>query len=134
MTTPPLILVSYVSQSRIPARGPAMRALIAQCERNNAASGITGALYFDGARFVQVLEGAAHAVDALFATIRKDRRHADIALLSRTPIGARRFGAWSMKMVDGSAFAHLRNHFDRRSLIGAPPAALERRMRLLERL
>jgi hypothetical protein len=134
MMTTPLIALSYISRSLIAAHGVEMHALAKQCAGKNLALGISGALYFDGIRFLQTLEGAADTVNALYETIRADPRHEDVALLQREPVASRRFGAWGMKMIDGTAFAHLRNHFDRGRLIGAPPAILERRLSLLQKL
>lgn len=64
--------------------------------RNNQRDEITGALYSDGQRFLQALEGSEAAVDAAFARIGGDRRHRAIVTLSRRTIAAREFGDWAM--------------------------------------
>lgn len=111
-----------------------MRALASECARNNSILDVTGALYFDGRQFVQVIEGPGDAIDTLWARLLADPRHCDLRMLARAPLRDRRFPAWRMKMVDGAAFGPLGNHFDYDRLRSAGPDALERRLRLLERL
>lgn len=64
--------------------------------RNNARDGVTGFLYADGRRFLQVLEGPADAVERAFARIGSDTRHRAVVTLSRRDIAAREFGDWAM--------------------------------------
>lgn len=62
----------------------------------NAQHAITGLLCYGNGHFVQVLEGEAAAVEALFARIRADRRHHQVHVLSRGVGPARRFEDWRM--------------------------------------
>lgn len=64
--------------------------------RNNARDGITGLLYADGRRFLQVLEGPEEAVERAFIRIGGDPRHRAVVTLSRRAIEAREFGEWAM--------------------------------------
>ncbi|MBA4761425.1 BLUF domain-containing protein [Sphingomonas sp.] len=64
--------------------------------RNNARDGVTGFLYADGRRFLQVLEGPAEAVERAFVRIGADPRHRAVVTLSRREIEAREFGEWAM--------------------------------------
>jgi hypothetical protein len=70
--------------------------IVATARRNNARLGVCGFLMFDRARFHQILEGDAQAVDTLFGVIANDPRHAHVECLSRTPIGSPSFADWSM--------------------------------------
>ncbi len=70
--------------------------LLEQCLNHNPAWRITGVLAFYAGRFIQVIEGPEAAVDQLFATIRRDRRHGQIELLLREPDNGRCFADWSM--------------------------------------
>jgi hypothetical protein len=97
------VSLSYASRSLIPAGGPEIAALIDACLRNNARLGVTGALYFDGRQFFQVLEGDEAVVACLFDDIRKDPRHTDVKIVTRGPIAQRAFAGWTMKIVDGVA-------------------------------
>jgi hypothetical protein len=62
----------------------------------NAQCGITGLLCYGNGHFVQVLEGEAADVEALFARIKRDRRHHRVHVLSRGVGPARRFDDWRM--------------------------------------
>lgn len=63
---------------------------------NNVIDGVTGLLFSDGRRFVQVLEGSSEAVAATMARIRQDPRHQHIVVLRDEQVDAREFGQWSM--------------------------------------
>ena len=67
--------------------------------RNNAALGVTGMLLHDRGSFFQVLEGPAATVDALYARIAADARHAEIVRIIHEPVARRSFGQWSMGFV-----------------------------------
>jgi hypothetical protein len=83
-------------------------AILATSRRNNARDGITGLLYADGTRFLQVLEGEPAKVEAAFARIKPDVRHRGVVVLSRRTVATREFGAWDMAARapngDGEAF------------------------------
>lgn len=86
----------YIS-SRNPREGNTdVIAILAQSQRNNRAAGVTGLLWTDGTRFLQVLEGEPDAVEATYARIAADRRHAAIVVLQDRTVEAREFGDWSM--------------------------------------
>lgn len=70
--------------------------ILAQSRRNNAASRVTGLLFYDGKRFLQALEGEEAEVDATFARIQRDDRHHALVILSNRTIDAREFGEWTM--------------------------------------
>ena len=107
-----LASLAYVSLSRIPAFAPEMLDLARTALVRNPALGVTGALYFDGVQFYQVIEGSPAAVEALFARIRQDPRHNGMQTLWDGPITRRRFGSWAMKFVDGTGrAAAMRRHF-----------------------
>ena len=80
----------------VPVR--ALGDLLEGCLERNAAVGVTGVLAFDGAHFIQVLEGPIATVERLFARISHDRRHANIELLARES-AERLFATWSMALV-----------------------------------
>lgn len=98
----------YASRSLIGGWGPDLLDIARASFARNAALGVTGALYFDALRFVQVLEGPAPAVAALMQAIRADRRHFDLRVLEDGAQDGRRFGRWSMRFVDGTAAPALR--------------------------
>ena len=63
---------------------------------NNARDGVTGLLYFDGKRFLQVIEGEDAAIARTYARIQKDPRHRAVVILSDRTVDDRDFGEWSM--------------------------------------
>jgi len=69
----------------------------------NATHGITGILLFDGARFVQCIEGDGDILNPLIGRILGDERHCAIQILLCEPLGQdeeRRYPGWSMGYCD----------------------------------
>lgn len=100
----PIIELLYCSRSRIgggETADAAIRAILATARRRNGPQAVTGALLFSAHCFAQVLEGPAEVVDRLFGQIEDDPRHADIVVVSRTPIQSRQFPEWSMAFSSG---------------------------------
>lgn len=70
--------------------------ILSAARRNNPRYGITGALICRHDVYLQLIEGPADAIDALYATIREDDRHFDVRLLLTETVDDRLFPAWSM--------------------------------------
>ena len=70
-------------------------------QRHNRARGITGALTFNEHHFAQALEGGRGEVGEVFASIRRDNRHATILVIEEGWIVERDFAAWAMAYVGG---------------------------------
>lgn len=126
--TKPLVRLTYVSRSLIPACSVEMLEIVRTSLRNNERDAITGALWFDGTVFFQVLEGAAGAVAARLERIVADRRHADIRSHGMHEVDTRSFAGWSMKFVDGTAPHRRRRPFCYDTLMGANPDVLAERV------
>jgi hypothetical protein len=77
-----------------------LREIEGQASAANTKKGITGLLVLTGDTFLQVLEGPALDVTALFGNIIADKRHRAVELVTFQPIGGRSFDAWSMRTVD----------------------------------
>ncbi|WP_300529851.1 BLUF domain-containing protein [Maricaulis sp.] len=75
----------------------------------NGRSNITGALWFDGTYFVQVLEGGRQVVSETYHRIAKDPRHHSIEIVSCEMVDARLFHQWRM--------AYFADTADNRSLV-----------------
>ena len=73
-----------------------MNALLQEAQRLNAVDGVTGLLYTDGERFLQVLEGPAESVTLTYDRILADRRHHRIVKAEDRAIEQREFGDWTM--------------------------------------
>ena len=76
---------------------------------NNYLKSVTGALFFNGQWFVQVLEGGRQTLSELFIRIAADKRHAQVCLLDFSPIDERSFPDWDMRYIGG--------HLDQEAII-----------------
>jgi hypothetical protein len=70
--------------------------VLATSMRNNRRDGVTGLLWTDERRFLQVLEGEDGAIQGVFDRITADPRHRAIVVLHDRTIAVREFGAWAM--------------------------------------
>jgi hypothetical protein len=70
--------------------------ILSVARRNNPRDGITGALICRHDLYLQLIEGPADAIDALFARIEADDRHANVELLLSEDMGERMFPNWAM--------------------------------------
>ena len=90
----------YISTSVNSAMGDQLFNILASSRRNNAANGLTGLLWTDGQRFLQVLEGTSLELNATFTRIRADSRHRAVVVLHDRVITERTFGQWAMALAD----------------------------------
>ena len=97
-----IIQLIYTSSANVSFTGQQLAQLLAHARMHNHSLGISGMLVYDDGFFIQVLEGPQDAVDALYQTIGKDRRHGQIRLLLRTQIQSKEFRQWSMGFADTS--------------------------------
>ena len=65
----------------------------------NALEGVSGLLIFNGTHFLQVVEGAADAIDGLVERLRRDPRHSGMEIRDQREIDKRSFPGWSMELV-----------------------------------
>jgi Sensors of blue-light using FAD len=95
-----LVRLLYASRAAKALNAKTVATILAACQRNNPAHGITGVLCYSDQIFLQVLEGGRDAVCDTFNTIVRDTRHEQVRLLSFEEISERRFGGWSMGQVN----------------------------------
>ena len=74
-----------------------LNGILVQARRNNPAADITGCLICRHDLYLQLLEGPQAAIDALYARIKDDDRHLQVAQLSRETVTARLFPDWAMR-------------------------------------
>jgi hypothetical protein len=88
----------YASKSLLPVGEAAaeIESIIEVATARNQAAGVTGALLYTGTRFAQLLEGEEASVLEIMASIARDPRHADVAILDQGGAVARRFCDWSL--------------------------------------
>lgn len=96
-----LVRLLYASRA-VDNTQPAVQAILESARRHNQDSGVTGILVYGGGVFMQAIEGGRQAVSDLYGTISRDARHKDVALLHYEEIVERRFGSWTMGLVDVS--------------------------------
>lgn len=110
--------IIYVSQAKKPMNASELEALLAHSRLRNTSKGLTGMLIYrysedaDKGYFMQMLEGDKSEVQALFDTIRRDKRHHTVLILGEGEMEARMFSEWAMgfKNVDDALFAGLPGH------------------------
>ena len=90
----------YVSRSVGPQTTTVTTSILQQAQAHNAAQGITGVLCQGQGFFFQVIEGERSRVNALYRRICADARHKDVDMLHYEEIHDRRFGQWSMALVN----------------------------------
>ena len=95
-----LIHVVYVSRRTAALGAEELKRLVAQSVRRNRAREITGVLMCGGEHIMQLLEGEADVVDALFQRIRSDPRHQEVQLLLRKTVRKRLFPESRMALAE----------------------------------
>ena len=95
-----LVRLLYASRATKAGNARAVAAILAECQKNNPACGLTGVLCYSNEIFLQVLEGGRNAVCETFNAIVRDARHEQVTLLHFEEISERRFGGWTMGQVN----------------------------------
>ncbi len=98
--------LTYSSRAQLDLSACDLVAIHESARHLNALDGITGLLIFNGTSFLQVIEGAETAIDALLERLRRDSRHTSLEVVDERVVDQRSFPDWSMEMVQVSA-AHL---------------------------
>ena len=104
----------YQSFATMPMSEPDLERVLAQSRAWNSAHSLTGILLYSNGGIMQVLEGARAEVQAIFARISRDSRHAHVVKLADGPIQQRQFQQWSMgfKALHPKDFAQLIGYLD----------------------
>jgi hypothetical protein len=90
----------YVSIATKPFSGDELVALLERWRDSNARAEVTGMLLYKDGNFMQVIEGEAATVRALFTKISADPRHHKITTLLDDSTAERQFADWSMGFAD----------------------------------
>lgn len=94
--------VIYTSVATRPFETPELLELLDRARRHNEQAGLTGMLLYADGNFFQVLEGEAPVIEALYARIQRDPRHAHMTRIIHEPIPERAFADWTMGFCDVS--------------------------------
>ena len=89
----------YISRSVGPQTTTVTTQILETARRYNKAHNLTGVLCQGSGIFLQVIEGQRSAINALFSRIMADTRHKNVEILSMEEIEQRRYGQWSMALV-----------------------------------
>ncbi len=97
---PPIHHVVYCSRAAPGINDAAVDHILQSAHRNNPRNGITGLLVFGGGMFFQWIEGPRTNIRRLMDTIKADRRHESVVVLSETEeVRERLFPDWAMELV-----------------------------------
>jgi hypothetical protein len=89
----------YSSRSNDNLSAEALNEILEISRTNNARAGVTGALMYGAREFLQCLEGSREAINATYARIINDKRHAEVTILDFCEIDRRWFAGWGMHHV-----------------------------------
>jgi hypothetical protein len=78
--------------------------IVQVARERNARLGVTGTLIYNRARFAQVLEGPAEAVDEIMARILRDQRHEKVTVVDVLETTRRCFANWSLSYSGASHY------------------------------
>ena len=95
--------LTYTSRARLDLTDEDLTAIHQTARHLNALDGVSGLLLFDGARFLQIVEGAEDAIDNLVERLRMDPRHSAFEIRDERFVERRSFPDWSMELVRVSA-------------------------------
>lgn len=94
-----LIRLLYISRAVGAVTTTVTGSILETARLHNRVAGITGVLCQGQGLFIQILEGERRAVNRLYATLIKDKRHQDVELISIEEIETKKFPNWSMAHV-----------------------------------
>ncbi len=92
----PLHAIVYVSSAIHKLTEAELDHLLERSRTRNAREDVTGLLLYGDGNFMQYIEGPQPALNAIFASIKRDPLHRDIIELMNEPVAAREFPGWSM--------------------------------------
>lgn len=94
-----MITLSYRSDANLIEREDQIAIIVDDGKKNNLKLGLTSVLLFDGARFMQTLEGPQSVVSNIFHKIMDDGRHRNVIPFGVSRMEKRKFPDWSLRWV-----------------------------------
>lgn len=95
-----LIVYTSESTSSGAAQMQDLAEIVGASRRNNVRVEITGVMFHQNGRYLQLLEGPENAVRTLMSRITRDSRHCNLQVLFDQPITERGFPNWSMDVFE----------------------------------
>ena len=114
--------VSYRSRAVAPMSELDLHRLARAAQLRNGAEGVTGLMVYDQGWIFQQLEGPSEGVARIWASIRRDPRHAAIEVLSEGPSDKRQFEDWDLRLSVRAAQAGL----GEQGMADGPPEMISR--------
>lgn len=94
----PIRAVAYVSEApNIDSRK--VDQIVVDAAAFNLRAGVTGVLLFDGARFLQYIEGPEDGLAVALQRVYGSKSHENLIELNRGRVGRRQFPFWSMHCI-----------------------------------
>ena len=128
----PLHHIIYLSTPVSPLAPAQLAELLAECRTGNQRRDITGVLLYGPRHFLQLIEGEAAAVLALYERLQHDPRHYNLIKVADKPIEGRAFGEWSMAFRWLDSVAPSEGYHPLEAVPVAPPALAAADAQLLE--
>lgn len=94
-----LVAITYSSFAAPGLQQREVEAILDESRRNNGRDSITGLLLFNGAMFVQTIEGPRPAMQGLMGRLATDPRHCQMTVRDERPLDRRIFADWAMGFV-----------------------------------
>ncbi len=86
----------YVSNRKPTCTQEEIEKILSSCKKNNPSLSITGVLLYSDTKFIQLVEGDAKVIMALYDKIKTDSRHTNPMMISYNPIKEKSFPSWHM--------------------------------------
>jgi hypothetical protein len=86
----------YISVRNAECTDQEIEKILESSIRNNGKIDISGVLLYSDQKFLQVLEGEYKQIIELYDTIKEDKRHKNLVMLSLGSIKERNFPSWQM--------------------------------------
>ena len=99
-----LVQLIYVSNRKTNCTEKEIENILNSCIKNNPESEVSGVLFYNEKKFLQLVEGEYKIIMDTYDKIKKDFRHENCVMLSCSPIKEKSFTSWSMglKKIDNS--------------------------------
>lgn len=102
----PIRAVVYASEAgpaiagdKLGLRGSKLDAVVDDAARFNRDAGVTGVLLFDGARFLQYMEGPEDGLTIAYSRVLAASSHGGLVELQRGRVGQRQLPFWPMRWL-----------------------------------
>ena len=95
----PLRAIAYISEAAPEMPHHRLDAIVEDAARFNRVAGVTGVLLYDGARFLQYVEGPEDGIASVYERIAHATAHSAMTQLASGRVPVRYFPYWSMRWL-----------------------------------